>query len=67
MPRKRRADERPAETLAPIPSKILDQIVRDGPLTSAEVETATRRFKKALIERALASFSSDPGVPAPRR
>src|SRR6266699_5913888 len=42
-----------AEILAPIPADILDQIVRDGPLTAAEVETATRRFKKALIERAL--------------
>jgi hypothetical protein len=40
----------PAEVLAPIPAEILDQIVRDGPLTAAEVETATRRFKKALIE-----------------
>jgi putative transposase len=27
--------------------------VREGPLTAAEVETATRRFKKAIIERAL--------------
>jgi hypothetical protein len=32
---------------------ILDQIVRDGPLTAADIETATLRFKKALIERAL--------------
>jgi transposase-like protein len=39
--------------LAPIPAEILDQIVRDGPLTVEEVETASRRFKKALIERAL--------------
>lgn len=53
MPRKPRADKRPAEILAPIPAEILDQIVRDGPLTAADVETATRRFKKALIERAL--------------
>lgn len=53
MPRKPRFEKRPAEVLAPIPAEILDQIVRDGPLTAAEVETATRRFKKALIERAL--------------
>lgn len=53
MPRKPRAEKRPTEILAPIPAEILDQIVRDGPLTAAEVENATRRFKKALIERAL--------------
>ena len=35
------------------PAEILDQIVRDGPLTAEEIETASRRFKKALIERAL--------------
>jgi len=27
--------------------------VREGPLTAAEVEVAARRFKKAIIERAL--------------
>jgi putative transposase len=53
MPRQPRAAKRPTEILAPIPAEVLDQIVRDGPLTAAEVETATRRFKKALIERAL--------------
>jgi putative transposase len=52
MPRKPKS-EKLTEVLAPIPADILDQIVRDGPLTAAEVETATRRFKKALIERAL--------------
>jgi transposase-like protein len=39
--------------LAPVPVQVLDQFVREGPLTAGEVETATRRFKKALIERAL--------------
>ena len=39
--------------MAPIPADILDQLIREGPLTAAEVETATRCFKKALIERAL--------------
>jgi putative transposase len=39
--------------LAPVPAKILDQFVRDGMLSAAEVEAAMRRFKKALIERAL--------------
>src|SRR5512138_3377802 len=53
MPRKPKPEKPRAEVLAPIPAEILDQIVRDGPLTAAEVEPATRRFKKALIERAL--------------
>jgi transposase-like protein len=53
MPRKQKLEKPGAEVLAPIPAEVLDQIVRDGPLTAAEVETATRRFKKALIERAL--------------
>jgi putative transposase len=53
MPRKPKSEKLPGEVLAPIPADILDQIVRDGPLTAAEVETATRRFKKALIECAL--------------
>jgi putative transposase len=53
MPRKPKREKPGAEILAPIPADILDQIVRDGPLTAADVETATRRFKKALIERAL--------------
>jgi putative transposase len=53
MPRKPKSEKPGAEILAPIPADVLDQIVRDGPLTAAEVESATRRFKKALIERAL--------------
>ena len=39
--------------LAPIPSEILDQFVRQGPLTPEELEAVVRRFKKAIIERAL--------------
>src|SRR5919109_1251027 len=53
MPRKPKSEKPPAEVLAPIPAEILDQIVRVGPLTAEEIETAARRFKKALIERAL--------------
>jgi putative transposase len=53
MPRKPKPEKPSAEVLAPIPADILDQIIRNGPLTAADVETATRRFKKALIERAL--------------
>ena len=52
MPRntKRPADEAPP---APVPAEVLDQFVQQGPLTPEEVEAAVRRFKKAVIERAL--------------
>ncbi len=43
----------PAAPLAPVPSEILDQFVRQGPLSHEELEAAVRRFKKAIIERAL--------------
>ena len=36
-----------------LPVEVLDEFVREGPLTAAEVEAATRRFKKAIIERAM--------------
>jgi transposase-like protein len=39
--------------LAPVPPEVLDQFAAEGPLTAAEIESATRRLKKALIERAL--------------
>jgi len=70
MPRTPKSEKPSAEILAPIAADILDQIVRAGPLTAAEVETATRRFKKALIERALGAELSHhlgyaPGVPKP--
>lgn len=52
MPRttKRPAVEAPP---APVPAEVLDQFVQQGPLTPEEVEAAVRRFKKAVIERAL--------------
>lgn len=53
MPRRPRNKTQEAELLAPVPVEVLDQFVREGPLTAAEVEAATRRFKKAIIERAL--------------
>jgi len=53
MPRTPKRERPPAEKLAPVPNEILDQFVPDRPLSAAEVEAATRRFKKALIERAL--------------
>jgi len=49
----RRKPGTPDAALAPVPSEILDQFVRQGPLSSEELEAAVRRFKKAIIERAL--------------
>jgi transposase-like protein len=45
--------ERPEAPLAPVPSEILDEFVRQGPISQEELEAAVRRFKKAIIERAL--------------
>jgi len=53
MPRTPKDKTRTAEILAPVPPEVLDQFVREGPLTALEVEQVTRRFKKAIIERAL--------------
>jgi transposase-like protein len=36
-----------------VPDAVLDQFARSGPLTAADVDAAMRRFKKALLERAL--------------
>ena len=58
MPRKHRSKTKEAEMLAPVPVEVLDQFVREGPLTAAEVEAATRRFKKAIIQRALGAEMS---------
>ncbi|HEY6240778.1 MAG TPA: IS256 family transposase [Burkholderiales bacterium] len=43
----------PDAPLAPVPSEILDQFVRQGPISHEELDAAVRRFKKAIIERAL--------------
>jgi len=52
MPRKTKPPK--SETaLAPVPSEILDQFVGQGPISHDELEAAVRRFKKAIIERAL--------------
>jgi len=52
MPGKhRRRPKGPA--LEPVPSEILDHFVGQGPITPEELEATVRRFKKALIERAL--------------
>jgi putative transposase len=52
MPRKPNPPKSEAP-LAPVPPEILDQFVRQGPLTPDELAAAVRRFKKAIIERAL--------------
>jgi transposase-like protein len=39
--------------LAPVSSEVLDQFVGQGPISHEELEAAVRRFKKAIIERAL--------------
>src|SRR5215510_10780982 len=51
MPRKPKSSS--DTPLAPVPSEILDQFVRQGPITAEELDAAVRRFKKAIIERAL--------------
>jgi transposase-like protein len=64
MSRTRKRERPPADPLAPVPHEILDQFVPDRPLSATEVEAATRRFKKALIERALgAELSHHLGYP----
>jgi len=52
MPRKPKSSVSDAP-LAPLRSEILDRFVHQGPLTPEEVDAAVRRFKKAIIERAL--------------
>jgi putative transposase len=52
MPRKPKSSTSEVP-LAPIPSEILDQFVHQGPLTPEELDAVVRRFKKAIIERAL--------------
>ncbi len=43
----------PDTPLAPVPDEILVQFVRHGPISPEELDAAVRRFKKAIIERAL--------------
>ena len=52
MPRKPKALT-PDAPLAAVPAEILDQFVGQGPLSHEELDAAVRRFKKAIIERAL--------------
>ena len=50
---RRKPKSPPDAPLAPVPAEILDQFVREGPITPEELDAAVRRFKKAIIERAL--------------
>ena len=52
MPRRRKRPVADAP-LAPVSDEILNQFVRAGPISVAELDAAVRRFKKAVIERAL--------------
>jgi len=52
MPRKAKP-RAPNTPLAPVSSDVLDQFVGQGPLTPEELDAVVRRFKKAVIERAL--------------
>lgn len=51
--RRKRKSLTPDTPLAAVPSEILDQFIRQGPITAEELDEAVRRFKKAIIERAL--------------
>ena len=51
--RRKRKSLTPDAPLAPVPPEILDQFVGQGPISAEEVDAAVRRFKKAIIERAL--------------
>ena len=53
MPPRSKKSRPPTEILAPVPDAILNQFAPEGMLTAADVEAATRRFKKALLERVL--------------
>jgi putative transposase len=53
--RRKRKSLTPDTPLAPVPSEILDQFVGQGAISHEELDAAVRRFKKALIERALGS------------
>ena len=48
-----RQTRKPLPDLPPVSAEVLDQFAPDGPLSADDVEAAVRRFKKALIERAL--------------
>jgi transposase-like protein len=53
MPRRLKSEKRASEKLAPVPDDVLDHFALDRPMTAGEIDTATRRLKKALMERML--------------
>jgi putative transposase len=53
MPPRKRKSLAPDTPLTPVPAEILDQFVGQGPLSIEELDAAVRRFKKAIVERAL--------------
>ena len=53
--RRNRKSLTPDSPLAPVPAEILDQFVGQGAISHEELDAAVRRFKKAIIERALGS------------
>ena len=57
MPHTKR-EKRPGDQLAPVPTEILDHFTPDRPMTAEEIDTATRRLKKALMERVLGAVES---------
>jgi transposase-like protein len=64
MPRTPKREKRPTERLAPVPDEVLDHFAFDRPMTADEIDTATRRLKKALMERMLgAELSHHLGYP----
>jgi hypothetical protein len=70
MPRKRKALA-PDAPLAPVPSEILDQFVRQGPISHEELDAAVRRFERRLSSaRSAASSPTTSGTrrvgPSPR-
>ena len=57
---RRKPKGKPDAPLAPVPSEILDQFVRQGPISPEELDAAVRRFKKAIIEHALGGELTHP-------
>jgi hypothetical protein len=51
MPRK---PKKPAEKLAPVADEVLDQFGPASGMSMADIDSATRRLKRALMERMLA-------------
>lgn len=69
MPRTKR-ERPPAEKLAAVPDEILDHFASNRPMTAEEIDAATRRLKKALMERMLGAelthhLGYPPGHPKP--